>query len=68
MNANEFHLWLEGFRAAGGDPLSPRGREAIEHMLAEEEPDPLCPECTRRVRQQWLDLYLRYYADDTVGA
>jgi hypothetical protein len=64
MDTKELHVWLQGFLAAGGNPDSPEGRATIEHMLADEEPDPLCPDCARRARQQWLEQYLRYYEQE----
>jgi len=68
MQANEFLVWLEGFRAAGGDPDSVEGREAIERILAGDDPDPICPECEQHVRERWLEQYLTYYTEDIAGA
>lgn len=68
MYANEFLLWLQGFKAAGGDPRSAEGRATIERILAGDQPDPICPECEHHVRQRWLEQYLSYYETDPAEA
>jgi hypothetical protein len=64
MDRIEFRQWLQGFKAAGGDPRSPAGRAAIERMLSQEDPDPLCPECPRKAHEEWLERYLSYYDEE----